>query len=81
MLDKKEAVNRSVTMCQIGDECKIVQYDEAVTEHNLWSLKDPLSYQYLGRGRIYSVDGVRQPGVDILYFFRKIKSQTRDGEQ
>lgn len=66
-----------ITVCELEDG-KRLQYDGASLKRNPAVYK---GWQYLGKGKVFSVDGVRQAGIEMLHFFKEAsrKREKMDG--
>lgn len=63
--------NKIKPCCKLEDGT-IMEYDACDTQRN--GINNPQIYEYLGRGKIYSIEGkLATPEPGYTYFWRRIK--------
>ena len=61
----KYSCNNTIKLCKLGQGV-IKEYDVYSDNKNAY---DPKLFDYIGYGLIYSVDGIKQPGLGYQHFF------------
>ena len=75
MVNQNEKIHGKNNVCvALLEDGQMVKYDGCSSEYNIDFYKPEMGWKFIGKGVIYSVNGVRQAMEETKYFFVKDKA-------